>query len=549
VKTVDTTKTGKSTKSDGTEGSKGAKEKGAKPPTETGVEMSQEELLAQQSGIIVFHVISGNISKKARVEVLVDDGYWPCFSTVKARSTHAQWGMVGEGFMKEVDFGRVWLRLNEATDDEKDDIIAEWKGDAKAFLQDTMNGPHTYALKDEQDRNNSTVMVEARYIPVPVRLEARESVNNQGILRVELIDGHEIRGVDRGGKSDPYAVFSFNGHKVFKSETKKKTLTPEWNESFEITVPSRYKSDFSVEIFDWNQIEQAKSLGVGNIDLTDIEPFEAQERLINLVTPKHGQKGQIRVRMVFQPEIIAKSRKNTSTFTSAGRAMTQFGGLPASAGRGVFHGVTGVFKRDKEPEEPSGVPTGLPAGQNSQPVGVSDHPQMATAAFPSAENSPPMTHEPGSLRVTVLDAKDLSHHDAKPYVTLRLGDKEIKTKHTAKTDTPQWNESFVFAASALTPKMFVWIHDPKTIGKDKEMGEGEVDIWRHIKAEGVSSADVFVELKTSGIIRLRLEFDAGSNPNGSNGSIHSGEHRLMSMPSPSRFSLRGRRPHDNDDSN
>lgn len=53
-----------------------------------------------------------------------------------------------------------------------------------------------------------------------------------GTLRVDLIDGQEIRGVDRGGKSDPYVVFTFNGQKVHKSQTKKKTLTPEWNENF-----------------------------------------------------------------------------------------------------------------------------------------------------------------------------------------------------------------------------------------------------------------------------------------------------------------------------
>lgn len=91
-----------------------------------------------ESGIIIFHVISGNLTKKARLEVLLDDGYWPCFSTVKARSVHAQWNYVGEGFIKEVDFGRVWLRINQADENEKDEIIAEWKGDAKSFLQVTM---------------------------------------------------------------------------------------------------------------------------------------------------------------------------------------------------------------------------------------------------------------------------------------------------------------------------------------------------------------------------------------------------------------------------
>ena len=53
---------------------------------------------------------------------------------------------------------------------------------------------------------------------------------------MDLLDGTEIRGVDRGGKSDPFAVFSLNGQKVYKSQTKKKTLHPEWNESFTASI-------------------------------------------------------------------------------------------------------------------------------------------------------------------------------------------------------------------------------------------------------------------------------------------------------------------------
>ncbi|KAF9568534.1 tricalbin [Agrocybe pediades] len=518
---------------------------------DTGIEMTQDELLSHQSGIIVFNIISGKLHKKARLEVLLDDGYWPCFSTVKARSTHAQWGYVGEGFMKEVDFGRVWLRLNEADENEKDDVIAEWKGDAKEFLHNTMDGPRTYALSDPRSGDHvSTVMIEARYMPVPVTLDPAERVDNQGVLRVELIGGRDIHGVDRGGKSDPYAVFYLNGEKIFKSQTKKKTLTPEWNETFTVSVPSRIAADFSLEIFDWNQIEQAKSLGVGKINLADIEPFQSQERVINLVSHKHGEKGQIQLRLMFQPEIIAKSRKNTSTFSTAGRAMTQLGGLPVNAGKGVFHGVAGVFKRgDKDSDDVQmAVPADLPAGQSSQPVGISDQMQTATAPFPTNDVAQgPASHEPGTLRVTVLDAKDMSVHDAKAYVTLRLGDKEVKTKHTGKTGTPEWNEPFVLAASAMTPKMYVWVHDHKTIGKDKTIGEGEVDIWRHIKPEGISSADVFVELRQGGLLRMRLEFDASSNPNHttSGASIHSGE-RTHSFVSPSRFSLHRRRGNAND---
>lgn len=34
----------------------------------------------------------------------------------------------------------------------------------------------------------------------------------------------------------------------------------------------------------------------------------------------------------------------------------------------------------------------------------------------------------------------------------------------------------MFAASARTPRMHVWIHDHKTLGKDKLIAEGEVDV-------------------------------------------------------------------------
>lgn len=282
---------------------------------------------------------------------------------------------------------------------------------------------------------------------------------------------------------------------------------------------------------------------------------------------------------MFQPEIIAKSRKNTSTFSTAGRAMTQFGGLPVSAGKGVIHGVTGVFRKGNNHEEYPPVPE-IPSGQASQPVGQSDTLEAKGAAFPSLRTRPSMEgmtagQEPGTLRVTVLDAKDLSSQDSKPYATIRVGDKEFKTKHVGRTATPEWyalifqpnlkrgyqrenhrNESFVFAAGAYTPKLFAWVHDHKTLGKDKELGDGEVDvsklvnakhcylqrglqIWRHIQPEGISSADVFLELRQGGLLRLRLEFDATSN-----GSISSGERmsRTISIASPSRFSIRGKRP-------
>lgn len=207
--------------------------------------------------------------------------------------------------------------------------------------------------------------------------------------------------------------------------------------------PSRVAADFSLELFDWNQIEQAKSLGTAKIDLASIEPFEAQEVTVPLVSDKHGEKGQIRLRLVFQPEIIAKSRKNTSTFSTAGRAMTTIGGLPMSAGKGVFHGVANVFKRgpDGDNLNAMAIPYDIAPGQATQPLTSAYTPEgPVTAVFPSSDNlnAAVQSHEPGTLRFVVMNAKDLASQDGKHYAVIRIGDKEFRTKHTGKTSSPEW---------------------------------------------------------------------------------------------------------------
>jgi Ca2+-dependent lipid-binding protein len=253
-------------------------------------------------------------------------------------------------------------------------------------------------------------------------------------------------------------VFSLNDEKFFKSQTKRKTLAPEWNETCMVQVPSRVGSDFVAEVFDWNQIDKAKSLGLAKIDLASLEPFRGIEQTLHLSDEKHGNTGRIRVVLTFQPEIIAKSRKKTSTFSTAGRAMTQLGTAPFTGAKGVVHGVgsvgakaTGLFRKDHAKNVPSvaSVPEVPEAGQISQPV----QQNLPPTNFPTHGGnsmSSGAIGEPGVLKVTVFTAKDLSiSGDIKPYIVLRVGDKENKTKHHSKGPAPEW---FVdpFRVTAIT---------------------------------------------------------------------------------------------------
>jgi C2 domain len=119
------------------------------------------------------------------------------------------------------------------------------------------------------------------------------------------------------------------------------------------------------------------------------------------------------------------------------------------------------------------------------------------------------------------------------------------------------NETFEFYVVPSTPKIYVSIFDHKTLGKDKSLGEAEVDvcnllhhsltvcdsgrfqIWQHIQPPSNSAADVSVEIANGhGFIRLRLSL--GAEPIGRKSSVD--QSGAGTLTSPSRFSLRGRRP-------
>jgi hypothetical protein len=152
--------------------------------------------------------------------------------------------------------------------------------------------------------------------------------------------------------------------------------------------------------------------------------------------------------MVFQPEILMKSRKATSTFSPAGYAMAAIGSAPINAGKGVLQSVVGVLKRGMDSEDehnffgwgsqpqPSVAVSDIPVIQVFKPFEDGERLGVPTAPDTDGYSAPT---EPGVLRVSILDAKDLiGGPDVKPYAVVRIDEREFKTRHPGKTVTPEW---------------------------------------------------------------------------------------------------------------
>ena len=78
-----------------------------------------------------------------------------------------------------------------------------------------------------------------------------------GKLTFKIIGAKGLKSADLNGKSDPYAVLTYisnrgKNNQKYKTKTIKKTLNPEWNETFTFDVIDAKTDKISIEIYDYD---------------------------------------------------------------------------------------------------------------------------------------------------------------------------------------------------------------------------------------------------------------------------------------------------------
>lgn len=193
-------------------------------------------------------------------------------------------------------------------------------------------------MKDDQGEINN-IRVSLKYIPVKMQLDPSESINNMGRLRVDILDATDLPSADRNGFSDPYCKFELNGQQIFKTKVQKKTLHPAWNEFFETDIPSRTAADFKCVVYDWDFGDKADLLGAADINLDLLDPFQPREYNLNL----DGKSGSVRLRLLFRPDYVTRSRQGSSTFSGTfaapGKVVAGVAGAPIKGVGFAAHGV------------------------------------------------------------------------------------------------------------------------------------------------------------------------------------------------------------------
>jgi len=369
-------------------------------------------------------------------------------------------------------------------------------------------------MKDEQGQLSS-IKVSLKYIPVKMQLDPSESINNMGKLRVDVLDASDLPSADRNGFSDPYCKFDLNGHSVFKTKIQKKTLQPAWNEFFEVDVPSRTAAKFTCTVYDWDFGEKADLLGSTDINLDLLDPFKAQEVNLGL----DGKSGSVRLRLLFRPDYVTRSRQGSSTFSGTfatpGKIVTGVAGAPIKgvglAAHGVGKGASFIrhgFKSKKKGEEDTngsatpdaedveaansdtfGAPrraTGLtptvtdttaPVTPPGTAAGPSPHSRSKSFGASSMHSAAPVAPT-GTANFTIVSASGYPPSSNVMVYVKQLGPKPKTIHKTDHIKSPsgtvnfvEKKESFKCACSADT-QFQIQVKAHNTFGSDEDLGEG-----------------------------------------------------------------------------
>jgi len=377
--------------------------------------LTPEQLLKHESGLVIFRLMEAELPKsQCRVEVFVDDMAFPSYVSSMSKSRKHTFDEMGDCFIRELDFSKLTIKVCERSDKQEDagkqHTLARLAGNTFDTLKQCLNNPTILKMKDDQG-NVYSIKVSLKYVPVKMVLDPSESINNMGNLRVDVLDAQNLPAADSNGKSDPYCKFELNGQEIFKTKTQKKTLNPAWNENFEIPVPSRTAAKLIATVWDWDFADKPDKLGTTEINLGLLEPFKAQEMRFAL----DGKSGTLRLRLVFRPDYVTRTRQGSSTFSGTfsvpGKIVTGVAGVPLKGGVAVAgvvgHGVgkgASFIKRvargkkddDSESANSSDIPTITTNGPGPSPgMGLKRSTGLSLGDASATPPSPPDTKTAG----------------------------------------------------------------------------------------------------------------------------------------------------------
>lgn len=256
-------------------------------------------------------------------------------------------------------------------------------------------------------------------------------LRHKGVLQVWVLEAKDLHKQDVGGKADPFVQLQTRVQDLEKTEHKKNTLTPVWNERKWLMVQEPQTQDLRVELFDWDRINAKELLTIN---------------LLKGFKDTLGSKTLMGRCAIPLSRFSKKPEQEIEEWYELGK-----NDFATDSGTGKGHGKLKLRIKYMSLEE------------------IYSQPRAATI---------------GAVLVTLHKGEDLPSADpngySDPYVKFKLHDKSHKSTIKRFTLNPAWNEKFEWFRVPVQEILECKVFDNDTLSEDDMLGIVEVDIAKEV---------------------------------------------------------------------
>ncbi|KAI5955493.1 TCB1 [Candida theae] len=317
------------------------------------LKLSVNQLIEYKSGILVFEILEGNVSKSDTfLQVFSGNHGYPDYISRELKKNKSKLEMTGDTTITELDWAETCFRLVKDEDDNRlDKCIAEANIPTLQLIKNGVDNPMTIDL---EGNGHASFKMQFSWIPLIYAsgVPPQDSKDNSGILYVKVKSAAGIPSSDSNGKSDPYMKVYLNTEKsaFTKTKTVKRTLDPTWNHKGEVEVANLYDSTLRFDLYDWDAVDADDYLGTGYVELGS---YDMKEGPVEVEIPLQGEQGDpagmAYAELSFEPKFVLnvkpKSQSTVGTVGNVGVGVGKGVGKGVGVlGKGVGKGLGGGFK-------------------------------------------------------------------------------------------------------------------------------------------------------------------------------------------------------------
>ena len=341
------------------------------------------------------------------------------------------------------------------------------------------------------------------------------------VIKVTVMEGADLLAVDKGGTSDPFCVVTLLDFmdepfgKPQKTKTIRKTLTPQWKQSFAFTLPpSAVGCKLRLEVFDHDKgfLKNAPvtALGATHLSLAMLQPGTSQDNWFAL--ERWGEMSEVsgKVRVLWARPADGANKRDAGDGGAEVAERRDTLNVDASlASLAAFE--VGMSEEEKAKKEAEAAKAGLPPGVD---ISVTDpYPKK-----PPNELTVVLMRASG---LRVMDKSLFGRGSSDPYVVFECDGETAKSTVKRKCLDPVYIETFTFPAFDAHANLTLTVFDHDDLGKDDFMGKYEMrmdalrdkrlhrEVVKLRDANGVLDGDrgeveVFLAWRTNGKLIVEL---------------------------------------------